>query len=277
MEIINTYFSNLKKQDELYFSDSKTELSYPSEGNQIYFDVEETSFWFKHRNTCIATLVKKYSPESLFFDIGGGNGYVSHGLIKEGIQTVLIEPGIQGCINAKKRGVKQIICSTLEESGCKKNSLPAVGLFDVVEHIEKDDAFIKTISEHLQNDGYLYVTVPSFSFLWSSEDELAGHFRRYSLSQIEDLLISNGYKIHFSSYLFSFLPIPILIKRTLLGKFKPRKNTSLNTVKNEHGNENGFVTFILKKLLSREKKKISKGKKINFGSSCILVAQKINH
>ena len=72
MEIINTYFSNLKKQDELYFSDSKTELSYPSEGNQIYFDVEETSFWFKHRNTCIATLVKKYSPESLFFDIGGG-------------------------------------------------------------------------------------------------------------------------------------------------------------------------------------------------------------
>ncbi len=263
----------MTQKEEIFFTEQDSAISYPKEGNQVYFNIEENSFWFKHRNDCISSLVKRYSPTDLFFDIGGGNGYVSAGLIKKGIETVLIEPGIHGCLNAKKRGVHQIVCSTLEESGCKKNSLPAVGLFDVVEHIENDSKFIETISEHMQNDGYLYVTVPSFSFLWSSEDKLAGHFRRYYLSQIEDLLTSNGYKIYFSSYLFSFLPLPILIKRTLLGKFKPRKNTSLNTVQNEHSNENGLITLILNKLLSREKNKIAKEKKINFGSSCIVVAQ----
>ena len=277
MNIINHYFPNLKQKEDIYVTDLERDISYPSEGNKIYFDIEETSFWFKHRNKCIATVVKKYSPNSLFFDIGGGNGFVSYGLIQEGIQTVLVEPGIQGCLNAKKRGVKEIICSTLEDSGCYENSLPAVGLFDVVEHIENDNEFINNIHKHMQADGYLYITVPSFSFLWSSEDVLAGHFRRYNIKQLENLLTQNGFKIHYSSYLFSFLPIPILIKRTLLGKFKPRKKTSVNTVKNEHQESSKWMSYIINIFLNREKRKIKSGKKIHFGSSCILVAQKMNH
>ncbi len=129
----------------------------------------------------------------------------------------------------------------------------------------------------MQVDGYLYITVPSFSFLWSSEDELAGHFRRYNINQLENLLTQNGFKIHYSSYLFSFLPLPILIKRTLLGKFKPRKKTSINTVKNEHQESSKWMSYIINKFLNREKQKIKIGKKIHFGSSCILVAQKMNH
>ena len=69
MNIINHYFSNLKQKEDIYVTDLERDISYPSEGNKIYFDIEETSFWFKHRNKCIATLVKKYSPNSLFFDI----------------------------------------------------------------------------------------------------------------------------------------------------------------------------------------------------------------
>lgn len=276
MNIINQYFSNLKQKEDIYVSDLERDISYPTEGNKIYFDIEETSFWFKHRNKCIATLVRKYSPNLLFFDIGGGNGFVSYGLIQEGIQTVLVEPGIQGCLNAKRRGVKDIICSTLEDSGCYENSLPSVGLFDVVEHIEKDSEFIQNIHFHMQVDGFIYLTVPSYSFLWSTEDELAGHYRRYSLQQIESLLKNNGFSIMYSSYFFSLLPLPILIKRTLLGKFKPRKTTSIHTVQKEHKNPNKLIDAIVNKLLKWEIRKISNGKKMNFGSSCILVAKKIS-
>ena len=274
MNIIEKYFSNLQIKEGIYFQDTKTKLSYPEDGNQICFSVEENSFWFNHRNQIIATLFKKNSPNSLLFDVGGGNGYVSYGLIKEGVKSILIEPGIQGCLNAKQRSIEHIICSTLEESGCKENSLPAIGLFDVVEHIEKDDVFIQTIHNYLVDGGFLYLTVPSFSFLWSSEDELAGHYRRYSRKEIENLLVSNGFKINYSSYLFSFLPIPILIKRTLMGKIKPRTSNVLNTVQNEHQSSNYFVNKILNLFLNREQRKISKGKKIYFGSSCIIVAQK---
>jgi hypothetical protein len=272
---IHEYFSDLILKDGLFVSDRLTNISYPEEGNQIYYNIEERSFWFKHRNNCITTLVKKHSIDKSFADIGGGNGYVSKGLMNIGMNPILIEPGMQGCVNAKKRGVENVVCATLEESGCKENSLPNIGLFDVVEHIENDSQFMENISKHLKKDGLLYLTVPSYSFLWSSEDELAGHFRRYSLRQIENLLINNGFTIVYSSYFFTFLPIPILFKRTLLGKIKPRKKTSKHIVQNEHENKSGIVNKILNFLLNREITKISNGKKLNFGSSCILVAKKM--
>jgi hypothetical protein len=37
-------------------------------------------------------------------------------------------------------------------------------------------------------------TVPAFSFLWSEEDVLAGHFRLYTLSSISKVLKSSGFE-----------------------------------------------------------------------------------
>ena len=43
------------------------------------------------------------------FDIGGGNGFVANYLSKKGFETILVEPGIDGCINGRERGLK--ICN----------------------------------------------------------------------------------------------------------------------------------------------------------------------
>jgi len=269
MSLIDNYFSNLTEINGIYSADSNRELSYPKEGNDIYFNIENESFWFKHRNDCIISLVKKHSPNQPFFDIGGGNGFVSVGLHAENIETVLIEPGIHGCMNAKARGIKNIICSTLEESGCNKNSLPAIGLFDVVEHIENDKQFISSEYNYLQDNGFVYITVPSYQFLWSYEDVSAGHFRRYTRKQLERLLEKEGFKIHFSSYFFSFLVLPIWLKRSLV--FLKSKQKS---VENDHKSSNKIISGILQFFLTLEKSKINKLSKIKFGSSCIVVAQK---
>lgn len=37
-------------------------VSYPTDGNALCFQVEDSSFWFKHRNACITTLVKAFPP-----------------------------------------------------------------------------------------------------------------------------------------------------------------------------------------------------------------------
>jgi hypothetical protein len=66
-------------------------------GNDNCFALEDNSFWFKYRNNCIIQLAKQYVKDNLLFEIGGGNGFVSKGLEENGIQTCLIEPGIQGC------------------------------------------------------------------------------------------------------------------------------------------------------------------------------------
>ncbi|GHU52909.1 hypothetical protein FACS189496_3720 [Bacilli bacterium] len=56
-----------------YLSDEKAVCSYPEEGNNQCFQIEDDSFWFKHRNKIIETVVNNYSQKnSVFFDVGGG-------------------------------------------------------------------------------------------------------------------------------------------------------------------------------------------------------------
>ena len=86
-----------------------------------------------------------------------------------GFDAVVIEPGIQGAMNARNRGLSPVICSTLEDAGFKDHLIPAVGLFDLLEHIKDDISFLKTVKDLLIPGGRLYITVPAYSFLWSVE------------------------------------------------------------------------------------------------------------
>ena len=250
-------------------------ISYPSEGNDACFAVEDLSFWFKHRNNCITCIVKAYPPkrDGSIFDIGGGNGFVSLGLAKEGFDVVLVEPGERGAFNAKLRGVKKVICASLENAHFKAESLPAVGLFDVLEHIDDDALFLKSIKALITKGGYLYLTVPSFGFLWSEEDDLAGHYRRYSLKNISRKVESAGYHIEFSTYFFCVLPIPVFIKRTIPYRMgiKPVKNDDISC---NHIIKNGVIKNILNFFLRKEIKCLKNKRVMKFGGSCLVVARR---
>ena len=146
---------NVKKDENgIYYSKSDSSISYPEEGNENCFQIEQDSFWFNHRNNIIAESVLKHSAKKVFFDIGGGNGFVAKRLQDDGIKTVLVEPGKTGVINAYKRGIKNVLCSTLEDAGFPPKRIDSVGLFDVVEHIEDDYAFLNNINKYLKDGGY---------------------------------------------------------------------------------------------------------------------------
>jgi SAM-dependent methyltransferase len=206
-----TFFFDLSKislglrlQDDIWVAKTKSDIFFPSEGYKQCLEIEENSFWFNHRNNCIVNVVQSFPPYGPILDIGGGNGFVSLGLIKNGIDTYLVEPGLEGILNAKKRNLKKLICSSFEDAEFNKNSLPAVGLFDVLEHIEDDISFLFKLGESLIADGRLYLTVPAYNFLWSDEDNYAGHFRRYTLKGIVSKLNSAGFVVEYSTYIFSF-------------------------------------------------------------------------
>ena len=276
MTIVEKLKKDLINENGIFFNKKNTDVSYPKEGNELYFEIEKDSFWFNHRNRVIIEAVQRYSPNEVFFDIGGGNGFVASGLENNGIPVVLIEPGIQGCLNAKKRGLSTIICSTLEDSTLESNTVPAVGLFDVIEHIENDSDFIQLIKGFLIENGLVYISVPAYQFLWSDEDTLAGHYRRYTLPKLEQLLKDCGFKIEFSSYFFNILPLPVFLFRTLPYKLG-FKSTSVKKEKNlkEHQNKKGFLKFVLDFVWDFELKRIKKGKKMPVGGSCFIVARKV--
>jgi len=273
---IKDFADNIYFQDGIWFSKNNSEISYPKGGNMNCFEIEKDSFWFKHRNNCIIEAVKNYSMDEIFFDVGGGNGYVAKGLEENNIQTVLIEPGFEGALNAKERGLKNIICSTYEDAGIKLNSCKAIGLFDVVEHIKDDKGFLKSINSILANEGLIYITVPAYKLLWSKEDNDAGHYRRYSIKQISSILEDNGFKIEYATYIFSILPIPVFLFRTIPGLLGfNRKSNNLNKHKQEHSQKKGILSSYLDKIWIKELNCIKLKKKIPFGGSCFVIARKI--
>lgn len=275
MELLKKYAENLLERDGIYFSAQQSGISYPEEGNAGCFQIEEGSFWFNHRNNCIIEGVKKYSRNEIFFDIGGGNGFVSKGLESNGIRTVLVEPGIQGCLNAKKRSLSNIVCSTLEDASFKHNSISSVGLFDVVEHIEDDHNFLKSINSFLVDGGLVFITVPAYNMLWSDEDVDAGHYRRYTLNKLESVLKKAGFKIKFSTYIFSVLPLPILATRTIPSLLGLRKvKNKLEKHKSDHKRSRGFLGALMDKVWAYEIKAIREERKLYFGGSCFIVAEK---
>jgi 2-polyprenyl-3-methyl-5-hydroxy-6-metoxy-1,4-benzoquinol methylase len=272
---LNTIADNIIQKEGIWFSKTKADVSYPKEGSDMCLAIEDASYWFQHRNNCIQILVNKFSKGKPFFDIGGGNGFVSMGLQKAGIETILIEPSFEGVKNAQTRGLNNLVCSTLEDASFKINSIPAIGVFDVVEHIEDDNAFLKQMHNYLEPGGKLYITVPAYNFLWANEDDYSGHYRRYTVSKLEKQLKSLGYEINYSSYLFSALVLPVFLLRSLPSKLGLHKNVEdVEKYKSEHGNNDGFLTTMIKKTLRKELNRVSKGARTSFGTSCLVVATK---
>ncbi|HKR05432.1 MAG TPA: class I SAM-dependent methyltransferase, partial [Bacteroidia bacterium] len=268
-------FQNLELRNGIWYSKNISGISFPEDGYDRLYSIEENSFWYSHRNNCIIETVKHFSPRSVIYDVGGGNGYVASGLEKAGLKTVLIEPGQTGVLNAKKRGLTNIVCSTLEDINLKEGTLDAIGIFDVLEHIKEDGSFINLLNKYLKPGGMLYITVPAFKFLWSKEDEAAGHYRRYTLKLLENILKKNGFETMYSTYIFSILPVPVFFFRTITSLFGISKNP--NDLKNQqhaHEAKKGLTNNFLEKIWKWELSKIRNTKKISIGGSCLLAARK---
>ena len=259
-------------EEGIWVSKDTRDVSYPEEGYDNNFELEERSFWFMHRNDCIIETLRRFPPSGIVYDVGGGNGYVTKALMDNGYGAILVEPGIEGARNAKSRGLRPIICSTLQGAGFNKKSMPSIGLFDVLEHINDDVEFLKELNSFMVPSGRLYVTVPAYHALWSAEDDFAGHYRRYTLKELRNKLRSAGFEIEYSTYFFTLLTLPIFLFRVIPSRIGLRKRSEFSRYDKEHIVKTKFITIPFQKYLTMELGIIKHGR-IRFGASCLIVAR----
>lgn len=262
--------------DGIWVSHAHSAISYPEEGNLNCLALEEGSFWFEHRNRCIQALVRRFTPPGAVFDIGGGNGYVALGLQRAGLDVVLVEPGREGVQNARRRGVTNLVWSTLEDAGFRPACLPAASAFDVIEHIEDDEGFLRQIYHHLVPGGRLYLTVPAFQALWSADDDYAGHYRRYTRRSLERVLRAAGFAIDYAGYIFSLLPAPILLFRGLPSRLGWRRQDDWQAYNQEHARRGGTAGLLLNQLFTWELAQVQAGRALPLGGSCLVAARRPN-
>ena len=247
-------------------------LSYPDQANDFCFQVEEDSFWFNYRNAFIVEAVRRFPPSGPIADVGAGNGYVSLALQRAGFPTIVIEPGPAGARNARSRGLDPVICATLQGAGLASHSLHGIGLFDVLEHIEDDRTFLADVHRFLTPGGRLYLTVPAFRTLWSSEDDLAGHYHRYTLKLVKNRLREAGFAVNFATYVFSPLVAPLFLLRTVPSRLGRRQSQDVKQIAAELQPSPGLLVTAVTTVLDGELALLKRGWRIPFGTSCLAVA-----
>ena len=258
----------------IYLAADRKDVSYPEGGNEQCAAVEDTSFWFQHRNNCLCEVVEQHNITGTFLDVGGGNGHVSLALQNHGLDCCLVEPSIEGCRIASSRGLQHIACSTLEAMSLPENSVDAIGMFDVIEHIEDPQPLLEESFRVLKDQGALLVTVPAFSWLWSNADVYAGHFRRYTRRSLATSLKNAGFSIERVGYFFSSLTLPVLLARTLPSLVRSARKIDDSRVQRDHSSNRGLTGKLIQSSLLREQSRMARGKLARIGTSCLAVARK---
>ena len=257
----------------------KVETQFTGEMQDQLFSLEDHSWWFQYRAKFLAEVTELFfCKDCLTYDVGGGNGFTTRYLEKLGYNMALLEPTEEACVNGRKRGLKIIVCGTIDDL---TEPVEQITLLDVLEHIEDDEAFLHSLNRHLCTGGRLLIAVPAFDVLWSSEDDAAGHFRRYSLRELRRKVENAGFEILLGSYFYQFLFFPILLVRVMLEKigilkrYDMRDEEERRKISQQQFEERGYlVTKVLDLLTSREIRKIKSGAGLSFGSSIVLVAKK---
>lgn len=248
------------------------DVNYPVEGNEWCAAVEDGSWWFQHRNRYLLEVMRRFPPETPLYDVGGGNGVVAAALKSAGIPAVVVEPGEAGIRRARERGL-EAKHATLETAGFAPGTLGSIGMFDVVEHLEDDVGFLKQAHGALRKGGRLYLTVPAYQSLWSAEDVHAQHYRRYTKRSMRRTLDAAGFEVEHASYMFAFLPLPVLLFRSIpyrLGRARP---FTQQRVQEDHSAGRGLSRQLLNGLLALERGVFHSVGGLPFGGSVVAVAR----
>jgi SAM-dependent methyltransferase len=273
-DIVSRYSQQLQRDERgVWVAGGGAAVSYPAHGHADCWRIEDGSFWFQHRNRCILAAVDRHPPHGPLFDVGGGNGFVAAALARAGREVVLVEPGPQGAANAATRGLREVVCATLDQAGFQPGSLPAVGLFDVVEHVADDLGFLRTVAALMAADGLLYITVPAHPLLWSAEDGDAGHHRRYDGRSLRAVVKAAGFDTLYCSAFFRPLLLPIALTRALPYRLGLRRRAAAGrAIAREHGHGGGWAVRAMRALLEPEVGHIAAGRTMRLGASILLVA-----
>jgi SAM-dependent methyltransferase len=153
-------------------------------------------------------------------DIGCGAGNMFHHLARYG-RVVGVDNNPRPLAVAQERGydVRQAPAEALPFDD---GAFEVVSLLDTVEHCEDDVAVLKECYRVGTPGSHLVVTVPALMALWSHNDVLNAHKRRYTAAELGEKLHQVGYQVVRMTY-NNFLLFPMAAGLILLRRGTSRE------------------------------------------------------
>ncbi|NLF12189.1 MAG: class I SAM-dependent methyltransferase [Anaerolineaceae bacterium] len=162
---------------------------------------EDNHWWFAGRTWSLLNMLDRVvarDGEKRVLDIGCGAGNMFHHLGRYGSVTG-VDNNPRPLAVARERGY-DVREASGEELPLDDDTFDLVALLDTVEHCEDDMAVLREAYRVTAPGGVLVVTVPAFMWLWSHNDELNAHQRRYTTRELKEKLMRVGFRVVRATY-----------------------------------------------------------------------------
>ncbi|MBI1747215.1 MAG: class I SAM-dependent methyltransferase [Acidobacteria bacterium] len=183
------------------------------EGYQVTAEFETNYWWFLSRRELFLTQVRKAAEDLssvgrplMLLDFGCGTGFNLNFLANFGI--------VYGADVAKEsltefQKTNFPLINLKFDDGAYHGRFNILTALDVLEHTDDDVAALQQMKQFLAPQAQIVLTVPAYRWLWSGEDIISHHKRRYTRTDLIQCAHQAGCEVLYCSY-FNFSVLPMI-------------------------------------------------------------------
>jgi SAM-dependent methyltransferase len=178
----------------------------------ILGDAIGAHWYYRAKGAAMRALIGP-APVRHVLDVGAGSGFFSRLLLEHGAgQATCVDPAYDA-EHAETHTGRPIRFVRSVAAG----EFDLLLLMDVLEHVDDDVALLREYVERAPVGARFLITVPAFQWLWSGHDVFLEHRRRYTLSQLEQVVARAGLHGLHGCYFYG-LVLPLAAGRRLAGR-----------------------------------------------------------
>jgi 2-polyprenyl-3-methyl-5-hydroxy-6-metoxy-1,4-benzoquinol methylase len=181
----------------------------------VYADLYQKHWWWRVREQILVEKVRETlkgrAPHARILDVGCGAGVFFEALEQFGhVEGIESDPL---AVEQSEGWRSRIHAGQLDDTFRPGHSFDLILLLDVLEHVPRPDEMLRCATRLLSPEGRIIATVPAFTWLWTSHDDVNHHLKRYTAAEMRTLMKGAGLAVVETRYLFQSLVLPKLLVR----------------------------------------------------------------
>jgi SAM-dependent methyltransferase len=187
--------------------------------------IEADHWWYVGRRRITFDWIQRVlgqHDDPRVLDIGCGTGLNLEELRGRGVRRAVgMDIAAAALTHCRARGLRVLVRGDGGRLPFLDGSFDVVVALDLIEHIAEDESALREIARVLAPGGHVVIFTPAYRFLWSLQDEVSHHFRRYTSSELHRKLRLAGFEVRKLTYANTFL-FPLVLAGRLALRLRGR-------------------------------------------------------